>query len=339
MGQGVSKMAKIDPLYPTVSRALVQDWLDALQHVCSPDQLAQILNYVGLSDDTSRVTHDQIVRLYQTIAAETGDEMVGLWGRPVRAGALKLLCGSVRDASSMSAALYRFVQYWNIILDDVRLDLIDVNGRAAISISQASDIPANRFGLLLILKLAHGIASWLAGYEVRLDGVRFGFEVTNFASDYPVLFPCPVAFSHSNSVIVFSETLPETILQKSDAEMREFLVRAPRDWIFTAFREHALPLRLREMVLTSEGFNLSLVEVAGIINVTPRTLIRRLEGEGTSFQAIKDGVRRDVAMRELSAGEKSIEAVAQTVGFASAANFHRAFRRWTGQTPRMYQPK
>ncbi|NDH03913.1 MAG: AraC family transcriptional regulator, partial [Marivivens sp.] len=98
-------MKKSDPIYPTVSRAFIQDWVEALERSCPPNTLANILDDIGLTDGSVRVTHDQIVRLYQRIAIETGDEMVGLWGRPVRAGALKLLCGSVRDASSMSAAL------------------------------------------------------------------------------------------------------------------------------------------------------------------------------------------------------------------------------------------
>jgi AraC-like DNA-binding protein len=332
-------MKKSDPIYPTVSRAFIQDWVEALERSCPSNTLANILDDIGLTDGSVRVTHDQIVRLYQRIAIETGDEMVGLWGRPVRAGALKLLCGSVRDASSMSAALYRFVQYWNIILDDVRLELSDANGHVALSITETAEQPANRFGVLLVLKLAHGIASWLAGFEVRLKEVQFGFEAPDFASDYPVLFPCPVTFSHQKSTVIFSSDLPDPILAKSDSEMREFLERAPRDWIFTALREHALSLRLREMVLASDGFNLSLVDAAGMMNVTSRTLMRRLDAEGTTFQLIKDGVRRDVAMRELSLGWKSIEAIAQDVGFASAANFHRAFRRWTGQTPRAYQPQ
>ena len=73
------------------------------------------------------------------------------------------------------------------------------------------------------------------------------------------------------------------------------------------------------------------------MHMTPRTLIRRLEDNGTSFQAIKDGLRRDIAIRDLQAGRKSIEAIALDVGFSSAANFHRAFQRWTGSTPRSYR--
>ena len=71
--------------------------------------------------------------------------------------------------------------------------------------------------------------------------------------------------------------------------------------------------------------------------MTPRTLIRKLDADGTSFQTIKDGLRRDIAIRRLQTGDASIEAIAQDVGFASAASFHKAFHRWTGATPSAYR--
>ena len=73
------------------------------------------------------------------------------------------------------------------------------------------------------------------------------------------------------------------------------------------------------------------------MHMTSRTLIRKLQTDGTSFQSIKDDLRRDIAIRHLSVGEKSIEAIAHEVGFSSAANFHRAFQRWTGNTPSSYR--
>ncbi|WP_245708024.1 helix-turn-helix domain-containing protein [Celeribacter baekdonensis] len=63
---------------------------------------------------------------------------------------------------------------------------------------------------------------------------------------------------------------------------------------------------------------------------------RRLSTENTSFQTIKDGLRRDLAIRDLAAG-KSINAIAQDTGFASTANFHRAFKQWAGTTPVTYR--
>jgi AraC-like DNA-binding protein len=81
----------------------------------------------------------------------------------------------------------------------------------------------------------------------------------------------------------------------------------------------------------------NLTEVARSMHLTSRTLIRRLEADGTSFQSIKDALRRDIAIRHLSIGLKSIEEIAHEVGFSSAANFHRAFQSWTGTTPSSYR--
>lgn len=327
-------------ILPTVSRAFLEDWLSALRLHCPPEQLAGFLDQIGLDDAAQplgRVTHDQIVRLYQLVATETGDEMMGLWSRPVRSGALKLLCTSVRGASSLSAALFRFTSFWNLVLDDCHMSLETGEDRLQIVLEPQGGGGQHRFGHMLLLKLAHGIASWVAGRELPLREVSFAFQRPDFAEDYPILFPAPVRFGEASSSLTFDGTLDRLPVSRSEAEMQEFLIRAPRDWIFTSFREHAVMLRVRELLLQSERLSCNLEDAARALNLTPRTLIRRLEAENTSFQEIKDGLRRDIAIRDLSLGSKSIEAVSQDVGFASAANFHRAFKRWTGTTPGSYR--
>lgn len=328
------------PLLPTVSRAFLEDWLSALRTYCPPSQLVGFLDQIGLASTVqphARVTHDQIVRLYQLVAVETGDEMMGLWSRPIRTGALKHLCVSVRGASSLSAALFRFSSFWNLLLDDYSMRLENDGDALKVVLVPRGTQDAQRFGHMLLLKLAHGIASWLTGGELPLRDVSFVFDRPDFAEDYPILFPAPIRFGQAQSSITFDGLLDGVPVTRSEAEMQDFLVRAPRDWIFTNSHEHALPLRVRELLLLSIRLDFHLGDAAQALNLTPRTLIRRLDAEGTSFQGIKDGLRRDIAIRDLSHGVKSIEAISQDIGFASAANFHRAFRRWTSVTPGAYR--
>lgn len=328
------------PILPTVSRAFLEDWLSALRTYCPPPQLAGFLDQIGLANTVqphARVTHDQIVRLYQLVAVETGDEMMGLWSRTVRTGALKHLCASVRGASSLSAALFRFSSFWNLILDDYAVKLESEGDTLRVLLVPRGDQTAQRFGHMLLLKLAHGIASWLTGRELPLRDVSFGFARPDFAEDYPILFPAPIRFGQPQSSITIDGLLGSLPVSRSEAETQDFLARAPRDWIFTSSREHALPLRLRELLLLSDRLDYHLNDAAQALNLTPRTLIRRLDADSTSFQGIKDGLRRDIAIRDLSHGTKSIEAISQDIGFASSANFHRAFKRWTGVTPGTYR--
>ncbi|WP_122077330.1 AraC family transcriptional regulator [Pseudophaeobacter sp. EL27] len=327
-------------ILPTVSRAFLEDWLRLLRQQCPPQQLAGFLNQIRLTETIQpggRVTHDQIVRLYQLIAAETGDEMLGLWSRPIRSGTLKHLCASMRGASSLSAALFRFTSFWNLLLDDFQLVLETEAGQMCVLLKPRGAYQPQRFGHMLLLKLAHGVSSWLTGRELPLAQVGFAFERPDFAEDYPILFPAPILFGQAQSRIVFAAQPDDLPVARSEVEMQEFLLRAPRDWIFTSYRTHALPLRLRELLLLSDRLDYHLKDAAKDLNLTPRTLIRRLDAEGTSFQGIKDGLRRDIAIRDLSRGLKSIEEISQDIGFASAANFHRAFRRWTNATPGAYR--
>lgn len=99
----------------TVSAAFIQDWLAALAACCTQDVLGSLLARAGLPSapmpPEQRVTLHQITRLYQLAALETGDEMMGLWSRPIRARALQHLVTVQREAGSLTSALYRFSTY------------------------------------------------------------------------------------------------------------------------------------------------------------------------------------------------------------------------------------
>jgi AraC-like DNA-binding protein len=78
-------------------------------------------------------------------------------------------------------------------------------------------------------------------------------------------------------------------------------------------------------------------QVAARLSISPQTLRRKLAAERTSFQRVRDQLRRDVAVSALARGDASIEQLSERLGFSEPSAFHRAFRRWTGATPRAYQ--
>ena len=78
--------------------------------------------------------------------------------------------------------------------------------------------------------------------------------------------------------------------------------------------------------------------IASCLNISTQTLRRRLKDENTSYQEIKDHMRRDVALYHLThRDEPSINAIAFKVGFTEPSTFHRAFKKWTGLTPGAYR--
>src|SRR5690606_2143672 len=142
----------------------------------------------------------------------------------------------------------------------------------------------------LMLKLAHGVVSWLVAHEVPVRHVAFAFPRPDFAEDYRILFPAEVEYDAPCSTIHFDSELAEQRFERPYSDLRPFLERAPRDWIFTTYKEHTLSMKVR-----------------------------------------------DFAIFELINTDKSLEDIAYDHGFASVSIFHRAFKRWTGNTPGEYR--
>lgn len=327
----------------TVSSQFVEDWLTALRALCSDAELASLMERSGLSfehpEQYGRVTLDQIVCLYQLAAVETGDEMMGLWDRPIRPRALQHLLTSVREATSLPSALYRFSTFWNLLLDEYQFTLEETENALTLKLQPQTNPRVQRFGHMLILKLAHGLLSWLAGHEVPVKAVGFAFERPEFHEDYAIVFPAQIQFDRPQTSISFDPQVLGPVEARGASDLNRFLQNAPRDWIFTQSREHTQSLRVRTYLSQAGWENATLTQTAQAMHITARTLIRRLDADNTSFQTIKDALRRDIAIRDLQAGRKSVETIALDVGFSSAANFYKAFQRWTGSTPSSYRRK
>ena len=83
----------------------------------------------------------------------------------------------------------------------------------------------------------------------------------------------------------------------------------------------------------------SLSAVASELRLPGRTLQRRLAAEGTSFAALLDSVRHELAIEHMADPRTSLAEIAFALGFADQAGFHRAFMRWTGRTPGEYRKR
>ena len=102
-------------------------------------------------------------------------------------------------------------------------------------------------------------------------------------------------------------------------------------------RNSGFASRVRRVIESSNPFPSRLARVAGTLFVSERTLKRRLQAEEISFQALVDGARLQRAQELLAGTSMNLGQIAHTLGYADAANFTRAFKRWTRQSPSQYR--
>ncbi|MDX2087638.1 MAG: AraC family transcriptional regulator [Kofleriaceae bacterium] len=115
-----------------------------------------------------------------------------------------------------------------------------------------------------------------------------------------------------------------------DAYARDVMSRLPDDNGIVATVERVVTTQLARGVPEIEAIALQ-------IAVSARTLQRRLADEGTTFADVVDRARRQLAERYLADDRLSLAEIGFLVGFSDPSNFHRAFKRWTGVTPKAFR--
>jgi AraC-like DNA-binding protein len=97
--------------------------------------------------------------------------------------------------------------------------------------------------------------------------------------------------------------------------------------------ERAMGALLKELLPYGE---INIDHVAARLHTSTRTLQRRLRDWGFSFEEMIDGIRHTEAVRRVVVGGETITEIAFMLGYSDQAHFTRAFRRWTGTSPRDY---
>ena len=78
--------------------------------------------------------------------------------------------------------------------------------------------------------------------------------------------------------------------------------------------------------------------VAQRLSVSRQTVYRQLKAEGVTFETVLDELRHKLALHYLTGRKTSVNETAYLVGFSEPAAFSRAFKRWTGASPRSVRP-
>lgn len=325
----------------TLSSGFVNAFAQAAE--VTGDEAEQLTQLAGIPADvlresSGRVTEDQFVALYRLIAEKYDDELPNLLSHPLRGGALKFGVLSIINAPTMGVAIYRYTRFLRLAIHDFQVNLIHSSDISRIVIVEpSSGRRCKPMAIEMLLKVIHGLASWLVGREVRLLRVDFAFDSPPYAQEFQNLFPGPVFFNQPASQIVLDSAQLGLRIQRIPRDVKPFIARLPRDWIFVSFKDSLVTHQVREQLMRMGAGNANIDETADALNMSSRTLCRKLETEHTSFKQVRDDLRRDLAIERLNNSNASISEIAQELGFGEVSSFHRAFRTWTGVTPGTYR--
>lgn len=304
---------------------------------------ASLLELAGISADTltaanGRITEDQFSVLYRLIARQTNDEMLNLLASPVPGGAMKFAGYAMIAAPTVGVALHRHCRLLHMLNRDIQVEISRTNAVTSVTLATTSTLlPGKRMGLELALKAFHGTVSWLIGKNIPLTRVDFSLPAPPYIDDLRALFPGPINFDCPTTAMMFDTPILDMPITRNENDLRAFLSCQPRDWLSEPSINHTIADKVRRCLREGNVGKMKAQDIARVLNMSLRTLSRRLEEEGTSIKSTKDTLRRDIALHRLTQTPDAISEIASDLGFADIPSFYRAFRAWTGVPPGAYR--
>jgi AraC-like DNA-binding protein len=290
-----------------------------------------------LADPSRRLPHQTALELLRMTMELLGDPAVGLRA-PLLAqpGDYELFEFLALHAPTVGDALEQVRRYMRLVVD-ADCDLIPLDKRMLLRVSVSPDLedPPQIYEILLgavFMTLKRSRA--LEGRELGPYAFYFKHAAPEYAAEYRTVFGVDPHFGASHNGFVFRREIMAWRKPWADPALFGMLGRLAEMTLATLPRSQSMRHRVQDILREglAEGCG-DLVGVAKSLGLGGATLRRRLADEGTTFSQVLEQLRREQSRDLLQRQELSVAQVAFRLGFAHAPAFHRAFKRWFGQSP------
>ncbi len=187
----------------------------------------------------------------------------------------------------------------------------------------------------LLVGLCHA-GAYITGENSMEAEIWLDFPEPAYYAACAHLLPCAIRYGKSVNQLRFPANRLAQPLLMADVTASQ-LAREQCERELAALSSQPLVSRVRALLGEDLGAMPDLESVAARCCMSARSLKRKLAEHGVSFSELAADMRRDEAFVLLAEGRLSIEQIAGRLGYRDPANFTRAFKAWTGETPRQYR--
>lgn len=283
---------------------------------------------------------EQEFRFHRNLLELTGDPQFGLvLGRVYKVESYGLLGYAFMSAPTLRHALTLIRNYGPLSFTLFRIDF-QVEGRlASLRFYRDYPIPEDLF----IFYVDRDLTAAAFGGETALQHpfppqeVAVMHDGAGERARYKEHFNCPIAFGNEYAALVFETGLLDEPMPLRDPETSAMCQQQCQLLLARMSKSSGFAEQVRQLVVARPGYFPDIDYVAEKLNLTSRTLRRRLAEESTSYQQILGDVRYQLAREYLATSTLPLEEIAVLLGYSAPGNFTHAFKRWHGSSPRQFR--
>ena len=309
---------------------------------------ADVDRILGLTGVTRQQCADPAMRfdavvendLWRAAVEVTGEVHLGLRiAKHIKLGALGAYEYLIRNSTTAQEAFEQAARYIEVVDDRARIELLTEGEHAVVRFALNDGQPFQPESIeCLFAALVVVIGEELP--QTELVEVRFAHARLGDQAAYDRVFECPLVFGAPHGELVLPAAALASNLRQADpglarvleAHVKQLLDRRPESDPFLERFRRALATGL-----PTGAFGLD--ALAKVLHLSSRTLRRRLDDHGTSYKAMLEALRRELALHYVGEGALPPDEVATRLGFSDPSTFYRAFKRWTSETPAKYRKR
>ena len=331
-----------DKIYPVVKLATVLNAL-ADEGVSTEDALAGVrLSKGAISSPATRVSLNQVIECYRNADRIAHDRHFAYHaGLRFHVSAYGMYGFAILSSMNYRQTIHFTMKYHQLATP---LNEIHFEEERGCGIWTFTPLPHSRVNARLykfLVEMQFGIILSLhrdvMGPSFAARELHVTYGPTDDARKHPNIFGCPVLFDQSENKFIFdaawldgtpklgNEIAYSTVVGLCDGLVEEFELRI------------GLVGQVRQILLANRMRPTSFSDIAGHLNMSARTLRRKLREENTSFRRLADDLRMQMAIKYLRDTDLTVKDIAEVLGFSDAANFRHAFRRWTKTAPHQFR--
>ncbi|RMF11330.1 MAG: AraC family transcriptional regulator [Alphaproteobacteria bacterium] len=235
-------------------------------------------------------------------------------------------------SSSIDDMFQRFARYAGILSASVNFLIKKTDLDVMFEIDDRRVVRSHLTSVVFLLFLLR-ICRELGGTDVMPRRIEVSWDEDDYTPALRTVTDAPIFRQRPRSFLQFNREPVERRLPSANAELASFQDRLCRDYL-ASLDEHAhLPSRVRlKIVQGLANETLTMKRVASSLNMSQRSLQRKLQEEGTSYRAILNEARRELAASYAMNEELSATEISYLLGFSNPAQFATTFRNWHGKT-------
>lgn len=292
---------------------------------------------------TEKLDLSAYCRLFSEAAIDTQDGNIGLrFGQQFRPDMLGLIGYVALLSPTLGDAVANLASHFGYHQAHTRTRLVRQNGLLHLEYAiEDPRITQRRHDAELTMGMFCNVVRHAMGPDWVPEAIHFAHARPEQAHEHADAFQAPVRFDQMTNALVFREEGTDMPMPNADPSLLQ-VVRS--SLISLAGAEHDVPASnpLRgELAAHIRGAlavgHIEFVDIARRMGLPPWTLQRRLAQENLTYSTILEETRHAEALHYLSNTSHDISEIAMALAYTETSAFSRAFRKWSGQSPRAYR--